>query len=35
MLLWSKALSLEAGATWARAEWDWWMERLEPIARNF
>ena len=29
MLLWSKALALEAGRPGAEAEWAWWMERLE------
>ena len=29
MLLWSKALALEAGRPGADAEWAWWMERLE------
>jgi hypothetical protein len=29
MLLWSKALALEAGGDRARAEWNWWVERLE------
>jgi hypothetical protein len=29
MLLWSKALALEAGGSGAREEWDWWVERLE------
>lgn len=28
MLLWSKALALEAGRAGAQEEWDWWMERL-------
>ncbi len=32
MLLWSKALALEAGAPWARSEWDWWAERLGRLA---
>lgn len=32
MLLWSKALALDAGAPWARAEWEWWMTRLAPLA---
>lgn len=29
MLLWSKALALEAGAPGALEEWNWWVERLE------
>jgi hypothetical protein len=29
MLLWSKALALEAGRAGAEAEWTWWVERLE------
>jgi hypothetical protein len=29
MLLWSKALALEAGRPGAEAEWVWWMVRLE------
>ena len=29
MLLWSKALALEAGRPGADAEWAWWMDRLE------
>jgi hypothetical protein len=29
MLLWSKALALDAGRPGAEAEWRWWMERLE------
>jgi hypothetical protein len=28
MLLWSKALALEAGSDSARDEWAWWVERL-------
>jgi len=28
MLLWSKALALEEGAPQARAEWEWYVERL-------
>lgn len=28
LLLWSKALALERGDAGARAEWDWWVERL-------
>lgn len=28
MLLWSKANALARGAPQARAEWEWWMERL-------
>lgn len=31
MLLWSKALALETGGVRARAEWDWWVARLERI----
>ena len=31
MLLWSKALALESGGARARAEWDWWVARLEKI----
>ena len=29
MLLWSKALAVEADRPGARAEWAWWIERLE------
>jgi hypothetical protein len=29
MLLWSKALALEAGAPGAAAEWAWWVAELE------
>lgn len=32
MLLWSKALAREGGASAARAEWDWWAARLEECA---
>src|SRR5262249_20184265 len=32
MLLWSKALAVEAGRPGARAEWDWWAERLDAAA---
>jgi hypothetical protein len=32
MLLWSKALALEADRPGAGAEWAWWIERLEAIA---
>jgi len=32
MLLWSKALALEAGSERARAEWEWWMESLSRLA---
>jgi hypothetical protein len=31
MLLWSKALAVEAGRAGAREEWVWWVERLEAI----
>jgi hypothetical protein len=31
MLLWSKALALESGGPRARAEWDWWVERLAAL----
>jgi len=31
-LLWSKALALESGGDRGRAEWDWWVARLEAIA---
>ena len=31
MMLWSKALALEAGGRRARGEWDWWVERLAAI----
>ena len=31
MILWSKALALEAGGARARAEWDWWVGRLEAM----
>ena len=34
MLLWSKALAVEAGSERARAEWDWWMEGLSRLARE-
>jgi hypothetical protein len=29
MLLWSKALAVDSNAPGARAEWDWWVSRLE------
>ncbi|HXS83660.1 MAG TPA: phosphotransferase [Methylomirabilota bacterium] len=32
MLLWSKALAVEAGRTGAQAEWTWWVERLEAVS---
>lgn len=32
MMLWSKAMALESGRDGARAEWDWWAERLVSIA---
>jgi aminoglycoside phosphotransferase (APT) family kinase protein len=28
MMLWSKAMALESDRDGARAEWDWWVERL-------
>jgi hypothetical protein len=31
MLLWSKALSLEAGAVGSEEEWSWWVSRLSLI----
>ena len=31
MLLWSKALALEAERPGAEAEWAWWVERLEAV----
>jgi len=31
MMLWSKALALEAGGDRARGEWDWWVARLEAM----
>jgi len=31
MMLWSKALALDAGGGRARAEWDWWVERLAAL----
>jgi len=31
MLLWSKALALDAGTAHARGEWDWWVERLAAL----
>lgn len=31
MLLWSKALALASGGARARAEWDWWVERLAEL----
>jgi aminoglycoside phosphotransferase (APT) family kinase protein len=31
MLLWSKALALEAGRLGAESEWNWWVERLAVI----
>lgn len=31
MMLWSKALALDAGGERARAEWDWWVERLAAL----
>lgn len=31
MLLWSKALALDAGRTGAREEWTWWVDRLAAI----
>jgi hypothetical protein len=31
MLLWSKALAVEAGRAGAREEWNWWVDRLEAI----
>jgi aminoglycoside phosphotransferase (APT) family kinase protein len=31
MMLWSKALALENGGQRARAEWDWWVERLSAM----
>lgn len=34
MLLWSKALAVEAGSERALAEWDWWMESLSRLARD-
>jgi hypothetical protein len=33
MLLWSKALALEAAGPGAREEWAWWVERLERRVR--
>ena len=32
MLLWSKALALEADRPGAGAEWAWWIERLEAVS---
>jgi hypothetical protein len=29
MLLWSKALAVEAERPGALAEWNWWVEQLE------
>ena len=31
MMLWSKAAALDAGGARARAEWDWWVARLEAV----
>lgn len=31
MMLWSKALALEAGGPRAEQEWDWWVERLAAL----
>jgi phosphotransferase family enzyme len=31
MMLWSKALALESGTARARAEWDWWVDRLAAL----
>jgi phosphotransferase family enzyme len=31
MMLWSKALALDSGTMRARAEWDWWVERLAAL----
>ena len=31
MMLWSKAIALESGSPRARAEWNWWVERLEAV----
>lgn len=31
MMLWSKALALEAGTARARSEWDWWVDRLSAL----
>ena len=31
MILWSKALALEAGGDRARDEWDWWVARLDAM----
>jgi phosphotransferase family enzyme len=31
MLLWSKALALDAGRPGAQQEWDWWVDRLAAV----
>jgi hypothetical protein len=31
MMLWSKALALEAGGDRARREWEWWVAQLEAL----
>lgn len=35
MLLWSKAVALDSGNASARAEWEWWVSRLEEACRIF
>ena len=32
MLLWAKALALDHGSPRSLPEWDWWIERLRPLA---